>query len=143
MVDEELERFRPGAIIGTDVSGRPTVTIASVQPHKDGLLVVLEGVSDRNEAERLRGASFTIAAADRRTLERDEYWPDQLLGLTVCDTSGTQLGHVTDLISGAAQDRLVVATATGVVEVPFVAEIVPSVDVAAGSIVVDPPEGLF
>ncbi len=143
VVDEELERLQPGAVLGTDVDGHPTVTIASVQPHKDGLLVFVEGVSDRNQAERLRGASLTVSAADRRTLEQDEYWPDQLLGLAVYDLSGAKLGNVSDVISGAAQDRLVVTTDTAAVEVPFVAEIVPNIDIATGSIVVDAPDGLF
>ncbi len=143
VVDEEQERFRPGAVLGTDLGTHPKVTVASVQPHKDGLLVVLEGVSNRNQAEQLRGASFTVSTADRRSLERDEYWPDQLLGLVVRDHSGAELGTVTDLIVGSAQDRLVVATDAGDVEVPFVEEIVPSVDIAAGLIVVNAPEGLF
>ena len=46
--------------------------------------------------------------------------------------------------AGVAQDRLVVTTPEGDdVAVPFVAELVPSIDPEAGTVTLDPPGGLF
>jgi len=42
-----------------------------------------------------------------------------------------------------AQDLLAIATASGEVLVPFVAAIVPSVDIVAGTVTITPPAGLF
>ncbi len=139
----EDERFVPGESLATDRPDYPIVTIASSQSHKDGLLIAFEGVDTRNEAEELRGASFLIAPEDRRQLGHDEFWPEQLVGLRVVDTVGIDLGVVAELISGAAQDRLVVSTDEGLAEVPFVAAIVTSVDLASGVIIIDPPQGLL
>ena len=141
VLDEELDRFVPGAVLLTDHQSHPQITIDSVQPHKDGLLLSLAGVGDRDSAEGLKGTSLLVT--ERRSLEEDEFWPDQLLGLTVVDTSGNKVGVITDLIPGEAQDRVVVAVEGADVEVPFVAALFPTVDLEAGKLVLDPPEGLL
>ena len=101
------------------------------------------GIEDRTAAESLRGAVLTIPAAERRDLEEDEFWPDDLVGLEARTPQGRVLGRVSRVVSGAAQDRLVIDTGSGEVEVPFVDPLVPEVDVAGGRVVIDPPGGLF
>ncbi len=141
--DEELDRFFVGARFVTDHDTFPEVEVTSVRQHKDGMLLHLDLISDRNRAEAMRGTSLLIPDSARRRLEADEYWPDQLVGLEVRDGSGNRLGTIDDVALGSAQDRLIVATAAGVVEIPFVTAIVTDVDVDAGYVVVVPPEGLL
>ena len=139
---DDLSRFAVGEVLDTDRSDRPAVTVGTVQPHKDGLLVSFEGIRDRNESEALRGMSFLIDPANRRALDDDEFWPEQLAGLRVVDAGGTDYGDVVDIVTGAAQDRLRVQGDVEIFEVPFVASIVTSIDVAGGFVVVDMPEGM-
>ena len=139
----EFERFSAGSVLTTDDSGFPTLTLTSAQPHRDGLLVMFDEVTDRNESEKLRGTSFLISPDERRHLDDDEFWPEQLEGLRVVGPDGEQIGGVTELVTGAAQDRLVVATPSGTFEVPFVSAIVTSIDINEGVVVVDAPEGLL
>lgn len=120
-----------------------TLTVASSRMGKHGRIVGFVQVTDRTQAESLRGRTLTIGARERRTLESDEFWPEDLIGLTVVDRAGTVLGAVTDVVLGAAQDRLVVATELGAVDVPFVDELVPTVDLATRTLELDPPVGLF
>jgi len=120
-----------------------TVRVVEAQPHKEGLIVFLEGVADRTSAEALRGAALLIDRDERRQLGSDEFWPEDLVGLEVRDLAGADLGRVVDVIVTGVQDRLVVTCSDQQVEVPFVADLVPVVDVEAGYIVVDPPVGLF
>ncbi len=134
------ERFAPGSVVLAP-NGSPLVIRAS-RAHDPGLLVSFEGVDDRNGAESLHGAVLSIDDADRRALEEGEFWPDQLQGLEVEDLEGGHLGTIVDVILGS-QDRLVVDTAAGIVEVPFVRELVPDVDVNAGIVRVKPIPGLF
>jgi 16S rRNA processing protein RimM len=63
--------------------------------------------------------------------------------LSVVDPAGSEIGVVAELISGQAQDRVVVDTGRGEVEVPFVAALFPRVDIALGELVLDAPEGLL
>jgi 16S rRNA processing protein RimM len=141
VLDEELDRFVPGAVMLTDRGPYPRLTIESVQAHKDGLLIGFADVVDRNTAERMRGASLLVT--ERRVLDEDEFWPEQLIGLRVVDPAGREIGVVTELISGQAQDRVVVGTGRGEVEVPFVAALFPRVDIALGELVLDAPQGLL
>ena len=143
-LSDDPDRFLVGAVFESDEHPARTLTIAEIREHKEGLLLRFEEVRERNPADRLRGVTLTIAAAERRDLEDDEYWPEDLQGLAVELTDGTALGVVASVVTGGAQDRLVVATEDGAsVEVPFVAAIAVEVDPAAGRIVLDPPPGLF
>ena len=118
--------------------------ITRSRPHPDGYLVTFDGIIDRNRAETLRGISLTIAAAARRGLGDDEFWPDDLVGLHAVRPDGSRLGTISDVVLGKAQDRLVVKTPDGTeVQIPFVAAIVGDIDLHDGTIVTDPPEGLF
>jgi 16S rRNA processing protein RimM len=73
----------------------------------------------------------------------DSYYDHQLVGLTARMPDDTVLGEVTAILH-EAQDLLVVRLPEGRdVLIPFVSAIVPTVDVAGGFLVVDPPEGLL
>jgi 16S rRNA processing protein RimM len=118
------------------------VVVESCRRHHARLLVRFSGVGDRSGAESLRGVLYV--GVDRlRTLEPGEYWEHEIVGSVVTDAAGHELGEVTKLVPGSAQDLLEVATPRGVRLVPFVGEIVVEVDVGAGRIRVDPPAGLL
>lgn len=143
-LSDDPERFVPGASFLTDEDPPRRVEVEAVRTHREGLLLALRGITDRTAAEGLRGVTFTISASERRQLDDDEYWPDDLIGLQAVDAAGGRLGRVSNVVTGVAQDRLVVTTPDGRdVEVPFVAAIVTAVDVTDGVARLDPPLGLF
>lgn len=110
---------------------------------KDGVIVTLDSVADRNAAEALKGSRLFLAKSDRRSLSEGEYWPEDLIGLEAVDTDGNRLGTVADVVLDAAQQRLVISTIDErTVEVPFVDELVPEVSIPDGRVVVQPVEGL-
>ncbi len=100
------------------------------------------GVHDRGDAERLKGALF-VTTEELRGLESSEFWHHEIVGCRVVDNAGRELGVVTDVASGVAQDLLVVATEGGERFIPMVAEIVTSIDTASKWIAIEPPEGLL
>lgn len=141
---DDPDRFVIGAAFESDEQPPRTLTIAEIREHKEGLLLRFEQVRDRNAAEAMRGVTLTIGREERRDLEADEYWPEDLQGLEVFDAAGVRLGTVAAVLTGGAQDRLAVLTADDrTIEVPFVAALVPQVDMTAGRIEMDPPPGLF
>ena len=77
--------------------------------------------------------------------DSEEAWyRHELVGLRALSVSGEELGEVTDLEPGVAQDRLVVTTPEGDdVAVPFVEALVPAIDSEAGTVTLAPPGGLF
>jgi 16S rRNA processing protein RimM len=155
--DHPSARFVPGAAFATEAkpgSGVPhSLTLRTAREHNGIWLLAFDQIHDRTAAETLRGTRL-VAPADRPEVgqvdskpeEREEegYYEDDLIGLTVLARDGARLGSVTGLEVGAAQDLLVVTLDTGSkAYLPFVAAIVPEVDLDASVVVVDPPDGLL
>jgi 16S rRNA processing protein RimM len=131
-----------------------------------GLYVIkLQGVNHRDQAEALRAARLLIAVGDRLALAPGEFHVADLVGLTVrLQSTGEDIGTVVDIYA-AGNDLLAIerfpdvaaaapqpeASATKKrkskpappVLIPFVDEIVPIVDIAAGYVVINPPPGLL
>jgi 16S rRNA processing protein RimM len=83
-------------------------------------------------------------ASDADIADDDEFHDHQLEGLRAELTDGSVVGTVTSVLHGAGGELLVVEPpGGGELLVPFVAAIVPTVDLAGGRVVLDPPEGLF
>lgn len=122
---EDLVHFRVGAIV--DAEELP-LTVRELRHGKKGYQVAFEEIPDRTEAERIRGR--IIAVTERRDLGRDEFWPEDLIGLEVKPGGGVVKG----VEHGAWQDRLVIERDDVVFEVPFVDELVPVVDLEGGCV---------
>lgn len=110
----------------------------------NGLAARLSGVETREQAEALRGVRL-FAGRDRLpSLPDDEFYHADLVGLEVLDTGGTVLGRVSAVLNHGAGDLLEVQRkgAPGLL-LPFTRAAVPTVDLASGRIIADPPEGLL
>jgi 16S rRNA processing protein RimM len=121
------------------------LTVAGTRWHKGALLVRFDGVGDRDAAELLRGELLTISADELPPpADPDEFHDHQLVGLRAELADGAAVGTVTDVVHGPAGELLVVAReGAGDALVPFVRDIVPTVDLAAGRVVLTPPDGLL
>ncbi|GAA1629323.1 ribosome maturation factor RimM [Nonomuraea maheshkhaliensis] len=142
--DEPELRFAAGTAIRTDPPERGPLVVAARRWHKGMLLLSLEGVTDRDAAEALRGTMLVIDSAEvTPSDDPDEFHDHQLIGLEVVTVAGEPVGQVEDVLHHG-QDLLVVRR-KGQEDalIPFVRALVPEVDVEAGRLVVDPPEGLL
>lgn len=138
------DRFHPGATFLTDERPSRRLEVGSTRLHQGKLLVRFADIDDRNGAEALRGVGLTIDAGDRRDLDEDEFWPDELIGLMVEDQRGRVVGTVASVETGGPQDRLVVRTTDGrLAAIPFVKALVPAIRIEEGRVVVHPIEGLL
>lgn len=141
---DSSDRFRSGAVFLTDEDSPRQLEVRSSRQYQAKLLVTFTQVADRTDAESLRGVALTIPAGERRQLGDEEYWPDELVGLTVHDLAGEVVGTITGVDAGGPQDRLMVLAADGrQALVPFVRALVPEVNVVGGWVVVDLIEGLL
>ncbi|MCZ3385670.1 MAG: ribosome maturation factor RimM [Actinomycetia bacterium] len=142
--DEPDRRFAPGSTLTTDHAGHPNLTVEGHRWHSSRLLVSFADVGDRTAAEGLRGVLLsTVVDPVEVPEDPDEFYDHQLVGLAVVDRTGSNLGTVAEVVHGA-QDLLVVTRDSGGrVLVPFVAAMVPEVDLRRGYVVVDLPDGLL
>ncbi len=129
----------------TTEDGSRTFDVALAGQLPNGLLVRLSGVNTKEEADALKGVKLFVPRDRLPTLPDDEYYHADLIGLTVLDTGGTTLGRVKAVLNHGAGDILEVQVpgASDTVLLPFTLEAVPTVDLATGRIIADPPEGLF
>lgn len=142
--DEPELRFARGSRLDTDPADLGPLTVAGIKWHSGELLVRFEGIGDRDAAAELRGTWLTVDSATIAPPEDpDEFHDTDLVGLSVRTVDGTQVGTVDDVLH-SGQDVLVIRSADGrEVMVPFVKPLVPDVDIPAGVLTIDPPEGLL
>jgi 16S rRNA processing protein RimM len=144
LVDDATSKFIVGASFLTNEDPPALLTVGSVAPLKGDFRIHFDEVSDRNRSERLQGMHVTLPSDQRRQLEDDEWWPEDLVGCLVVDTEGNEIATVREVIIGDAQDRLAVEAKDGSkAEIPFVEALVLKVDIANDEIIVDIPLGLF
>ena len=138
-------RFVTGARLTTEPERAGPLTVRQSRWHSGRLLVKFAGVADRAGAEALRGVLLlTEVDADERPADPDEYFDHQLLGLRAITADGDEVGVVTDVLHLPDQDLLVISRIGGAeVLVPFVAALVPEIDLARGQVLIDPPRGLL
>lgn len=106
--------------------------------HGQTLLVQLEGVDDRDAAERMQGMDIAVMREELPAAEEGEYYWDDLIGLAVVNLEGVTLGKVTGLLETGAHEVLRVKDEGGEERlIPFVEAYVREVDTAAGRIEVD------
>lgn len=140
--DEPELRFREGSVF---IAGASRLTVVSARPHLGRLIVTFKEIPDRDAAEAARGLSLEVDAAEvAPPSDPDEFHDHQLVGLEVITVDGEVIGSVARVEHAPASDLLVVPRTGGrTTYVPFVRQIVPTVDVANGRIIIDPPGGLL
>jgi 16S rRNA processing protein RimM len=143
--DDPDHRFADGSRLDTEPADHGPLVVEGSRWHSGRLLVRFAGVGDRTAAERLRGSTLVVDSATSAPPDDDEeFWDHDLIGLDVVIDDGSRLGEVSDVLHPLGSDLLVIARAEGEdVLIPFIAEFVPTVDLAAGRVVVRPPEGLL
>jgi 16S rRNA processing protein RimM len=142
--DSPDERFAVGRRVRTEPPERGPLVVRDSRNHSGRLVVEFEGVEDRNGAEALRDIVLVVSTAERPPIDDpDEFYDTDLVGLTALDPAGGRLGVVADVLHSAGGSVLALDQGGREFLVPFRKELVPVVDLAAGTLVVDPPPGLF
>ncbi len=109
-----------------------------------GMVVArISGIEDRAAAEALRGTRLYVDRARLPpTADEDEFYHADLLGLEAVGADGTVIGRVSGIVPAGATDVLEIEREAGAVPllVPFTRDAVPSIEIAAGRIIVVPPD---
>jgi 16S rRNA processing protein RimM len=142
--DDPDERFAVGAVLQTEPVEAGPLTVMAMALAGGRLVVRFDGVDDRAGAEALRGVQLLIAAADRPDLDDpDEFYDTDLVGLSARTVGGADIGAVREVLHAGGADYLVLDIDGREQLIPFVRAIVPTVDLAGGQVLIDPPDGLF
>lgn len=140
-VPEDIAAYAPLS----NEDGTRTFTVRITRPISGGFAARLGGITTKEQADALKGLRLYAPRDRLPSLPDDEYYHADLIGLQVVDTGGAVLGEVIAVQNHGAGDLLEIRRGAGqeTVLLPFTLAAVPTVDLTAGRIVADPPEGLF
>ncbi len=134
-----LQRFDPGATVWA--GGKAYVT-RRARLHGEVLLLELEGIDTREEAERLRGLLLEVPEESLPALAEGQYFRFQVLGLDVFDRRGHSLGRIEEILKTGANDVYIVRDAESELLIPAIDTVVKEVDLGGRRMVVELIEGL-
>ncbi len=128
-----------------DAKGNPSLRVSEISLHGNIYLAGIEGVTDRNASEKLRGTKLYI---ERETLpaikKKNTYYHADLVGMTAKHVDGKTLGKVIAVANFGASDLLDIKPEKGnSFYVPFTNAVVPKVDLDKKELTIDPPDGLL
>ena len=112
---------------------------------KNGFAARLSGIRTKEEADALKGVRLHVDRDRLPDPEEDEFYHVDLIGLQVVDTGGQPIGTVKGVIEQGSGELLEIALSghADAALLPFTRAMVPTVDLASGRIVADPPDGLL
>ena len=113
------------------------ISIDDVSVRDDGVYLRLNGVQDRNEAEKQRGIMLYVDRAHARKLAEGETFICDLIGCKAVDLDGNELGVVKDVLQPGGNDVYVIKTPKGEMLLPAVRHVVPEIDVEKGIMKID------
>ena len=140
-IPEDIETYSPL----TSENGTRSFALALVRPVKNGFVARITDVTTKEEADALRGTVLFAQRDQLPSLPDDEFYHADLIGLQVFDTGGTLIGKVKTVQNHGADDLLEtqLAGSSATVFLPFTKAAVPTVDLASGRIIADPPDGIL
>ncbi len=125
----------------TDKSGLNTYVVTSVRMGTKGAILHLKGVSDRNDAEALRGVELYVARAKLPDADEGAYYHADLIGLAAVSADGQRMGSIIAVQNFGAGDLLEISVPgeRETLLIPFRDQFVPEVDIKGGTVVIVPP----
>jgi len=117
-------------------------TVKQVSSYRQGLLLCLDGVDDRNRAESMVGYGIYIEKSCLPVPEEGSYYWSDLIGLSVFDRGDVFLGKLESLIPTGSNDVYVVKNGSKEILIPAIAAVVTEIDPEKGIMRVELPEGL-
>jgi 16S rRNA processing protein RimM len=117
------------------------LTVETVRPHQQRLLVKFREVGDRTEAEQLRGEVLLVPVSETPPIgEDDRFWVHEIVGVEIVTEDGRSLGRVREVQANPANDIWI--TDDGAL-VPAVRDVVVGVDLSAGRVTIRALPGLL
>jgi 16S rRNA processing protein RimM len=136
--EDPLSVTRYGPLTTKD--GARQFEVTQARQARGYLVATLNGITTRNEAERLNGVELYVARDKLPAIADDEYYHADLIGLAAVTVAGEPLGRVVAVHNFGAGDIIEIAPSDGATMLlPFSNAVVPTVDIAGGRVVIELP----
>ncbi len=144
---EDPERFKKlkKVILHTQRGEELLLDVVSARFFKKFVIVKFKQFNDINEVEKFRGCELTIDRADAIKLNPGEYYCADLIGLSIVDEDGNELGVLSEILQTGANDvyEMTKKDSDEKVYIPAIKDCVREIDVDSGKIVIHVMDGLL
>ncbi|MBC1793309.1 ribosome maturation factor RimM [Listeria booriae] len=141
------ERFVPGneLFLFAKNSKKPEkLVIKTHRKHKNFDLLTFEGIVGINNVERMKEGMLKVPESQLGDLEENEFYFHEIIGCEVYTEEGELLGTISEILTPGANDVWVVQQKGEKDKlVPYIADVVTSVNIADKKITISVMEGLF
>ena len=131
------------ALSATVYISRQPMTIDSAEWHKGDVIIKLNAVDGIEAARRLQGQPVEIHPSQIYSLPKGQYYQFQLVGLEVWTTQEELLGNISEVLTAKSNDNYLVKGNNGEILIPAIEEVVKSIDLNQGRIVIEAIPGLL
>ena len=143
-----LNEKGPTGFVGTKVyfrrgDGFEAFEVESLTLDRNAYILKLKGVDSLAAADALAGHDVCAAESDFQGLGEDRFYDFQVIGSRVLTREGTEVGKVEAILAAGGPVLLVVRQGDREMYIPFTEAICVKVDMEAGEVVIDPPDGLL
>ncbi len=135
------ERFSPGSVVFVD--GKPLTVESAEFRSRENATVKFKSIDSIDSAKDLIGKELEIPESQAEPLPEGKYYYYQLIGLEVLTTAGKKLGKVTEILTSSGNECYVVSGEEGEVLVPATVDVVKSIDLTGGSMIIVAIPGLL
>lgn len=118
-------------------------TIHAIRTDRELLIIAFHGISDPQEAAKLRNAVIEVDASLLPELKQDEYYYHQIIGLSVITADGRVVGRVTEIMETPGNELYVVQDGDKEYLIPAVKQIVANINLDDGIMTITPVDGLL
>ena len=140
VVTDFPQRFIPSSKIYIN---RQPMTINNTEWHKGKAIIKLDTIDSFEDAQKLQGQPIEIHHSQVYSLPEGQYYHFQLIGLEVWTAQGELVGTVAEILTAASNDNYVVRGAKGEILIPAIEDVIKSIDLNKGCIIIEPIEGLL
>ena len=140
VITDQPQVFRSGTTVYLE-GDFEAMDIAQVRGHHPLLIISFQGMTSRDQVERLRNRGLYMKAKNLPPLLETDFYDDQLIGITVEDESGQILGRLSEILKTGANDVYIVKPEDGKeILLPAIKSVILNINIAKQKIVVRPPE---
>jgi 16S rRNA processing protein RimM len=139
---ERFSELRSVFLVSPDENDVREAVVEHVREHAGRALVKLAGIESPEAVRGVQNWTIEVPASEARKLDEDEYFLHDLVGLTLVDANGKEIGVVDEVLEGGGGILLSVKRGQKKFDVPFAADICTEIDLEKKRIVAMLPEGL-
>lgn len=117
--------------------------VRAVHCDREDVILSLEGIENRSDAERIRNFEIYVRRSDLPPLPEGEYYWEDILGMDVYDGKGNFYGQIREIFPTRSNDVWVCVRGREEILLPAIDTVIKEVDLKAGRIIIEPVEGLI